>query len=100
MINYAIFDFILDWLFYFIPHGYCHIGGLYVINWSSNKFYHCKDFYNTETNSPYCNNWEIHFGNVDIIPSLFDNHHYLTRRQKPMERCQENAKMKFLNEFI
>ena len=28
-----------------IPFGYCHIGGLYVLNDEKNKFYHCKDVF-------------------------------------------------------
>ena len=72
------------------PYGYSHIGGLYVLNEESNKFYHCKDFYNQDIKSPYCNNWGIKFGHLHNIPQYLKNHHYLTMNQRPMERCQEN----------
>ena len=96
MINDFIADFFLDKIFNFIPHDYCHIGGLYVINEFSDKFFHCKDFYNKDVTR----NWEIHFGNVDKIPYFFNNHNYLTEKQNPMERCQENRKRRLLNELI
>ena len=77
------------------PSGYCHIGGLYVINEENNKFYHCKDFYNQEIKSPYCKNWGLKVGMLHNIPKYFKNHHYLTIDQKPMERCQENKNMRW-----
>ena len=72
------------------PSGYCHIGGLYVINEESNKFYHCRDFYNNDNKSKYCSNWGITLGKVFEIPKYLENHHYLTNKQRPMERCQNN----------
>ena len=90
MIKKRIFE-ILNNLY---PSGYCHIGGLYVINEENNKFYHCKDFYNEEIKSPYCKNWGIKFGMLHNIPKYFKNHNYLTNKQRPMERCQENKKMR------
>ena len=72
------------------PYGYCHIGGLYVLNEESNKFYHCKDIYNEDIKSPYCKSWGIAFGKVHNIPQYLNNHHYLTMNQRPMERCQED----------
>ena len=48
-----LFDAVLDGLSKIIPYGYCHIGGLYVINEESNRFYHCKDIFNEEIDSPY-----------------------------------------------
>jgi hypothetical protein len=72
------------------PSGYCHIGGLYVLNEESNKFYHCKDIYNEDIKSPYCKNWGIELLKVHNIPKYIKNHHYLTMDQRPMERCQES----------
>ena len=77
------------------PSGYCHIGGLYVINEENNKFYHCKDFYNQEIKSPYCKNLGLKVGILHNIQKYFKNHHYLMIDQKPMERCQENKNMRW-----
>ena len=75
--------------FRMITYGYCHIGGLYVINGDSNKFYHCKDFYNEEINSPYCKNWEIDFGKLNHFEDFHKNNNYFTKKQSIKERCQE-----------
>jgi len=83
-------DLILDKIIAKYPYGYCHIGGLYVLNEESNKFYHCKDIYNQDIKSPYCQNWGIKFGKVHKIKQYLNNHHYLTMHQRPMERCQES----------
>lgn len=72
-----------------MTYGYCHIGGLYVLNKESNKFYHCKDFYNEEINSPFCKNWVIDFGKLNYIVDLKSNNNYLTQNQNINERCQE-----------
>ena len=69
-----------------IPYGYCHIGGLYVLNEDSNKFYHCKDVYNEEITSPYCKNRDIQYGHYDNL--VKERNFYFTDRQNPMERCQ------------
>ena len=76
------------------PSGYCHIGGLYVLNEESNKFYHCKDIYNEDIKSPYCQNWGIKLLKVHHIPKYINNHHYLTMDQRPMERCQESKNIR------
>ena len=88
-------EYIIKKLTAMYPSGYCHIGGLYVINEENNKFYHCVNFYNKESKSPYCKNWGIQFGKLHDIPKYLKNHNYLTNQQRPMERCQDNKKMRF-----
>ena len=78
-----------------IPFGYCHIGGLYVLNDEKNKFYHCKDVFNENIISPLCKNWEVKFGHLHDLPRYFNNHNYFTSRQRPMDRCQENKILKY-----
>jgi len=83
-------NFITEKLIPLYPYGYCHIGGLYVLNEESNKFYHCKDIYNEDIKSTICKNWGIELLKVHHIPKYLSNHHYLTMDQRPMERCQES----------
>lgn len=68
----------------FIPYGYCHIGGLYVINEKVNKIYHCKDIYNQEITSPICKNKDTSYLTLDTTL----NPVYFTGTQDPFERCQ------------
>ena len=97
-----IIDNILDLFSEVLAHGYCHIGGLYILDNESQKFYHCKDFYNEEISSPFCRNWEIEFGKLHTIwiPNMIKNHHYLTTEQIPRERCQENKRFYLINKYI
>ena len=94
VIVYALKKLIPEQLILNYPSGYCHIGGLYVLNEESNKFYHCKDFYNEDIRSPYCKNWGINILNLHKIPKFLNNHHYLTLQQRPMERCQESKNIR------
>mgnify|MGYP002625672995 FL=1 len=85
-----------------LPHDYCHIGGFYVLNQESNKFYHCVDFYNEETTNYYCKNWEISISKIQTlwIPNSVKSQHYLTTEQIPRERCQPNKKFRFMNKYF
>lgn len=78
-----------------IPFGYCHIGGLYVLNEEKNKFFHCKDFFNDNIMSPFCKNWEVKFGHLHDLPKYINNHNYFTNNQRLMERCQENKNLRY-----
>ena len=72
----------------FNVQGYCHIGGLYVLK--DNKFYHCADFYNEETNHPICKNYEI-----DSIEDVdLKNHGYLKYGESFVNKCQKDKKFK------
>ena len=72
----------------FNVQGYCHIGGLYVLK--DNKFYHCADFYNEETNHPICKNYEI-----DSIEDVdLNNHGYLKYGESFVNKCQKDKKFK------
>ena len=77
---------IADQISSLIPFGYCHIGGLYVLNEEINKFYHCKDIYNENAvTSPYCKNRDLQYGKDGDIK---EENFYFTDKQNPMERCQ------------
>jgi hypothetical protein len=82
-----------------LPYDYCHIGGLYVMNKKSDKFYHCKDFYNEDTNSPFCKNFEITL-NIDSPNAFLTNHHYLTTDQVPRKRCSGKTRFGLVNQII
>ena len=78
-----------------IGFGYCHIGGLYVLN--NNKFYQCSDFYNEETGHPICNNEYKNIikknGNLEYI---LKNHGYLNIGEDLLSKCQKRKKFKIL----
>ena len=95
-----LFDAVLDGLSKIIPYGYCHIGGLYVINEESNRFYHCKDIFNEEIDSPYCRNREA-MARMLLLPNILKNNNYLTKSQKILERCTfEKGKMAYVYYLI
>ena len=81
-----------------LPYGYCHIGGLYLMNRKSDKFYHCKDFYNEDTSSPFCNNNEISLKLEQI--RFLSNHHYLTTDQVPRKRCSGKTRFGLFNQIL
>ena len=83
-----LFESLLEALSKIIPYGYCHIGGLYVINKDSNRFYHCKDIFNEDVDSPYCKNQDA-FGRILAI-NLLKNNNYLTDSINPIKGCQEH----------
>ena len=91
----AIMEKLVQKLIEMYPSGYCHIGGLYVLNEDSNKFYHCKDFYNEEIKSPYCKNWGMKLGKIHKIPKYMDNHNYFSSDQEINQRCQKNKRFRF-----
>ena len=70
-------------------YGYCHIGGLYLL--MDNKFYHCADFFNEETNHPICKNYEIN-SIGDIGDYSIDNHGYLRYGEDVYKLCQKDKK--------
>ena len=82
-----------------LPYDYCHIGGLYVMNKKSDKFYHCKDFYNEDTSSPFCKNFEITI-KIDYPNAFLTNHHYLTTEQVPRKRCSRKTRFGLVNQII
>lgn len=73
-------------------YGYCHIGGLYLL--MDNKFYHCADFFNEETNHPICKNYEIN-SIGDIGDYSIDNHGYLRYGEDVYKLCQKDKKFRF-----
>ena len=70
------------------PHGYCHIGGLYLL--IDNKFYQCEDFYNDQTGHPICDNWE--YEAIFDFKNMLDNHSYLRFGENLMGKCQKDKK--------
>ena len=43
--------------------GYCHIGGLYILNKERNTIVHCRDFGNKETGHYICKNYDMNIFN-------------------------------------
>ena len=69
--------------------GYCHIGGLYLLNKEENSFIHCRDFGNEETNHYICKNY-----NWNNFKFSFDNHNYFLKNQNIKERCIKEINFK------
>lgn len=69
--------------------GYCHIGGLYLLNKEENSFIHCRDFGNEETNHYICKNY-----NWNIFKFSFNNHNYFLKNQNMNERCLKEINFK------
>ena len=69
--------------------GYCHIGGLYLLNKEENSFIHCRDFGNEETNHYICKNY-----NWNIFKFSFSNHNYFLKNQNINERCLKEINFK------
>lgn len=80
-----IFTEIVNQISSLISYGYCHIGGLYVLNEDINKFYHCRDNYNEDISSHYCKNRDFQYLNDHVIK---EENFYFTYKQNPIERCQ------------
>ena len=69
--------------------GYCHIGGLYLLNKEGNSFIHCRDFGNEDTNHYICKNY-----NWNIFKFTFSNHDYFLKNQNIKERCLKEINLK------
>ena len=68
--------------------GYCHIGGLYILNKEENSFIHCKNFGNEETNHYICKNF-----NWNVKDFSFRNNEYFLKDQKINERCIKEVQL-------
>ena len=69
--------------------GYCHIGGLYILNKERNSFFHCVDFGNKDTNHYICKNY-----NWNVFSGTFHNHDYFFMDQNIRERCLKEINLK------
>ena len=84
-------DKILDYLVEQVTEpfiGYCHIGGLYILNKEENSFIHCKNFGNEETNHYICKNF-----NWNVMDFSFRNNEYFLKDQKINERCIKEVQL-------
>ena len=87
-----VFSFFLKRIFEVaFPFGYCHIGGLYMIDENRKTFNHCIDFFNKKTNHYLCDNFAELNDNYDqMLPDmLLNNRQYFTEKQDIVEKCNK-----------
>ena len=69
--------------------GYCHIGGLYILNKERNTIVHCRDFGNKETGHYICKNYDM-----NIFNYVMKNDNYFLENHNIVKRCKKQISFK------